>query len=226
VLRLIGIVISIAAVDAVNPSTLVPALYIASGPRAFGQVLRFAVGVVAVYLSAGLVLTLGPGELILDLVPHPTPALEDCLQVAAGTLLLIASLLVWRFRARLAARSAGDADSNPGAQPRRPSLLLGAGIAAAGLPANVAYLGAIATIVGSGRDIGSQVALIGVYVAIFGLPLAGILGVLALAPRRSAALLGGLRRFIQQRWVPALVAVLGLAGAVVLALGVTGLAGA
>jgi cytochrome c biogenesis protein CcdA len=219
VLRLIALVISIAAADAVNPSTLVPALYIASGPRAFAQVLRFSLGVLGVELGVGLGVILGPGELILDLVPHPTPVVEDWLQVGAGSGLLLLGLLAWRFRARLTRRQSADGQSTT----QRSSLLLGAGIVTVGMPTNVAYLGAITTIVGSGRDLGVQLLLLVIYDAIFILPLAGILAVLALMPQRAERLLGALRRTIQTRAVPALIAVLLIAGAFVLVLGLSGL---
>lgn len=219
-LRLIALVISIAAADAVNPSTLVPALYIAAGPRALTRVLRFSVGVLGVELGVGLGLIFGPGELILDLVPHPEPVVEDWLQVGAGSVLLLLGLLAWRFRGRLARRRSSGTDRDP---PARSSLLLGAGIVGLGMPTNVAYLGAITTIIGSGRDLVTQLLLLLIYDAVFVLPLAAILAVLALMPRRAERLLGGLRDLIQTRAVPGLIAVLLIAGGFVLTLGVTGL---
>ena len=46
------VVASIGLADSINPSTIVPALWIASTPRA--HLLSFTIGVFAVYLAGGL----------------------------------------------------------------------------------------------------------------------------------------------------------------------------
>ena len=222
-LRLIAIVISIAAADAVNPSTLVPALLIASRRNALGQVLSFCAGVLGVEFGFGLVLVLGPGELILDLVPTPTPHVVDWIQLGAGIALLVAAPIVWRLRGALGRRVAGSGASEPSDGAGRSSLLLGAGIVAVGMPTNVAYLGGLTTIVGSDRGVGDQLLLLCLYDAIFILPLAAIIAILAVLPHRAERLLGAMRRFLEQRLVTALTGVLIVAGAVVLVLGLSGL---
>ena len=58
-LALTLIVASIALADCVNPSTLVPALWLASARSGRGLA-SFTVGVFVVYLAGGLILVLAP----------------------------------------------------------------------------------------------------------------------------------------------------------------------
>ena len=69
-LRMIGIVVSVGLADSLNPSTVAPALYIASG-RSAESVTQFTIGVFSVYLIGGALIMFGPGELVLSLVPKP-----------------------------------------------------------------------------------------------------------------------------------------------------------
>jgi hypothetical protein len=63
-LRLIGIVISIGLADSVNPTTIGPALYMATGERARGRVAEFTMAVFAVYFLGGAAIALGAGALV------------------------------------------------------------------------------------------------------------------------------------------------------------------
>jgi hypothetical protein len=54
------LVASIGLADSINPSTLVPGLWLAGKPSARGLG-SFTAGVFATYLTGGLVLVLGPG---------------------------------------------------------------------------------------------------------------------------------------------------------------------
>ena len=84
-LRLIGLMISIGFADSLNPSTVAPAMYLATGKRdPRRQVAQFTLGVFAVYLLGGLAVALGPGELVLDLVPHPRPYLKYLFEIIGG----------------------------------------------------------------------------------------------------------------------------------------------
>ena len=62
-LRLAGVVLAVGLADSLNPSTVGPALYLATGQRPVARVSLFALGVFAVNLTAGLVLAAGPGRL-------------------------------------------------------------------------------------------------------------------------------------------------------------------
>ena len=70
-LRLIGLVVSIGLADSLNPSTIGPALYLATGERARGRVTEFTLAVFTVYLLGGIAVALGPGQLVLSLVQRP-----------------------------------------------------------------------------------------------------------------------------------------------------------
>src|SRR5881275_1259806 len=64
-LRLAGVAISVGLADSLNPSTVGPALYLATAQRAVLRVLLFTVGVFAVDVVGGIGLTVGPGRLLL-----------------------------------------------------------------------------------------------------------------------------------------------------------------
>jgi hypothetical protein len=83
-IRLIGLVVSIAIADSVNPSTVGPALYLASGPQPRRKVIELAADVGAVFLLDGAALMLGPGEALLVLVPHPGPKARYIAETASG----------------------------------------------------------------------------------------------------------------------------------------------
>jgi len=70
-LRLIGLVVSIGLADSLNPTTIAPAMYLATGERPRRQVTEFTLGVIVVYLAGGILIALGPGQLLLSLVPKP-----------------------------------------------------------------------------------------------------------------------------------------------------------
>jgi hypothetical protein len=70
--RLIGLVISIGIADSLNPSTIAPALFMASGEDARRRVTEFTIAVFAVYFLGGAAIALGPGQLLLSLIRTPT----------------------------------------------------------------------------------------------------------------------------------------------------------
>lgn len=70
-LRRVGVAISVGLADSLNPSTVGPALYIATGRQRVWRVTQFTIGVFGISFVGGLVLTIGPGRLLLGLVPHP-----------------------------------------------------------------------------------------------------------------------------------------------------------
>ena len=67
-LRLVGVVVTIALVDSLNPSTIAPAIYLASGERARRSVLEFTAAVLLTHLAGGLLLLVGPGPLLVSLI--------------------------------------------------------------------------------------------------------------------------------------------------------------
>jgi cytochrome c biogenesis protein CcdA len=220
-LRLIGIMISIGLADSLNPTTLAPALVLATGEDGTGRhdVSRFLLGVFVVYLLGGLLIALGPGELILDLVPKPRPKTEQILEVIAGAVLLAAGGLLWRHRAALAEKEL----MTIGGSKRRPALILGMTITAVELPTAFPYFAAIAALVGSGQSIIHQILLLVIYNVCFVLPIIAIYATLALAGERAEIYLGRGRATLQRHWPLLLALVALIAGAFTIYLGATGL---
>jgi cytochrome c biogenesis protein CcdA len=219
-LRLIGIVVSIGIADSLNPTTIAPALYLASSHDARLRVAEFTAGVFAVYLIGGILIVLGPGQLLLSLVPHPGPHLSYVLEVVAGVAMLTAAAFLWGYRDRLGQREV----ANTMRFERRSSALLGATITAVELPTAFPYFAAIAAIVGSGDDAAQQVFLLVLFNICFVAPLLAIIAILTFAGPDAQSVLAGMRARLEARW-PRVLAILALAaGVFVTLLGVTGLA--
>lgn len=217
-LRLAGIVVSIGLADSLNPSTVGPALYLAAGERPRWVVLRFTGSVAAVSLLAGLVLTIGPGQLLLALIPHPSATVRYVAETVAGAVMLIASALLWFKRERL-----GHRERNTSAPTRHSPGLLGATITAIELPTAFPYFAAIAAIVGSGVNVLQATLLLVVYNLCFVMPLLAIVVVLTAAGDRAERVLTTIREYLQTHW-PVIVSVLALvAGLFTITLGITGL---
>jgi cytochrome c biogenesis protein CcdA len=218
-LRLIGIVISIGLADSLNPTTIAPALYMAEGKRAVAQVIEFTLGVFAVYLLGGVLVLLGPGELILDAVPRPSHTARDIIYIVAGVALVVAAGVLWRKRDRL---GMARPEHRPPAQPRS-SAILGATITAVELPTAFPYFAAIAAVVGSGYPLPRQIFLLVLFNICFVLPLIGIAAVLAVAGDGGEEVLTRVRTFLRANWPRVLAGVGLVAGLFVILLGVIGL---
>jgi cytochrome c biogenesis protein CcdA len=219
-LRLIGLVLSIALADSMNPSTIAPGLYLAIGKQPRGQLLQFTLGVVAVNFVGGTVIALGPGQALLALVPKPGHTARYIAETVAGVVMLIGAVVLWGRRRTLAQRHHLPSPSSEG----KSALLLGATIGAVELPTAFPYFAVIAAIVASGFGPVRQLILLGIYNVAFVLPLILMLATLMIAPTRAESILAGARAWLERRW-PALLAGLALvAGLFVTALGVTGLA--
>jgi cytochrome c biogenesis protein CcdA len=218
-LRLIGLVVSIGLADSLNPTTIAPALYLATGEQARVRVTEFTLGVFVVYLAGGAAIALGPGQLLLSLVPKPHAEARHILEIIAGAAMLVAAVLLWHNRERLAEREPAAATAKD-----KSSALLGATITAVELPTAFPYFAAIAAIVGSGLDPARQLLLLVIFNICFVMPLLGIVGTLWFAGDRSQLMLVSGRKWLQRHW-PVLLSGLALvAGVFVILLGVTGLA--
>jgi cytochrome c biogenesis protein CcdA len=218
-LRLIGLVVSIGLADSLNPSTIAPALYLATGEEARARVAEFTMAVFAVYFLGGVAIALGPGQLLLALIPRPHHTVRFVIEIAVGVAMVGAAALLWCNRDRLARREL------PAPEPdKRSSALLGASITAIELPTAFPYFAAIAAIVGSGFDPARQVVLLVLFNVCFVLPLLLIVGTLALAGDQSQQLLATGRDWLQRHWPGLLAGLALLAGLIVVLLGASGLA--
>src|SRR5215831_5203458 len=80
----LAIVIGIGVLDSANPSTIVPALYLAAGPNGVKSVAGFLVGFAGANMALGVVLALGPGEAIKRHLPHAGDHTKHVVELAAG----------------------------------------------------------------------------------------------------------------------------------------------
>ena len=219
-LRLLGLVVSIGLADSMNPSTIAPALYLASGQHARRDVAEFTASVFIVYLLGGLIILLGPGQLLLALVPHPGRHLSYVLEIVAGVAMVTAAVFLWGYRDRLSRPKERKRFNTRG----RSSAVLGATITAVELPTAFPYFAAIAAIVGSGFDLLRQVMFVVIFNICFIAPLLAILLTLTVAGPNAQRMLQTGRRKLEAHW-PAVLSVVALvAGVFVILLGATGLA--
>ncbi len=209
-------VASIAVADSINPSTVVPALWMASRPRA--HLATFTFGVFVTYLTGGLVLVFGPGPVLIAALHHVRGTAEHTLEVVGGVVVLAVAVGLWRSRhservTRLPL---------PGCT-RFSAFALGAAIMAVELPTAFIYFGAISAVLASHQSAASEVSVLVVYNAVFVAPLVAILALRRFAGDRVerwlAAGSGQLIAFGQL----VLTGLTGCAGALLLILGVTGL---
>jgi cytochrome c biogenesis protein CcdA len=218
-LRLISIVVSIGLADSLNPSTIAPALYLATGENARNRVAQFTAGVFAVYFVGGAAIAVGAGQLIRPLLPHPHHHITSIVEIAVGSAMIAAAAMIWRHRTTLARREPPDFEPKG-----KSSWVLGASITAVELPTAFPYFAAIAAIVGSGLGPVRDLLLLVLFNVCFVLPLLGIVGVLTFAGDRAEPMLAAGREFLQRHWPTVLAGLALLAGLFVVTLGLTGLA--
>lgn len=216
-----AVVLLIALGDSINPSTVGPALYLATAERAIRQISGFLIGLAAVNLLAGLILMLGPGQLLLSLVPKPTPTAKHALQIAGGLALIVLAAVLWFRRGKLARHELPGLDGREGS-----SLTLGAVIGVIELPTALPYFAAIAVISGSGIRLVPKVVALILYNAVFYAPIGLVLAALVVLGDRADEPLARVRDWLQRHWPIVSAAVAGLVGIAVLGLGVYGFAGA
>jgi cytochrome c biogenesis protein CcdA len=218
-LRLIGVVLSVGLADSLNPSTVGPALYLATAGRRVLQVIEFTFGVFVVNFVAGVVLTIGPGRLLLGLVPHPRTNVRHAIELIAGLILLGAAVALWIGRRNLARRELPMSTGGGG----HSALIAGASIAAVELPTAAPYFAVIAGIVASSANAPQELGLLALYNLAFVLPLLAILVILLVAGQRADRLLQDGGAWLQRRWPVVLAGLLLFVGSALTVLGGTGL---
>ena len=213
------LVASVAVADSINPSTVVPAIWMASTPKA--HLGSFAAGVFAAYLAGGLVLVFGPGPALISTLHHMQGTVEHAVEAGAGVVVLAVAFALWRSRrhqtpARL---------PRPGCA-RSTAFALGVGIMAVELPTAFVYFGAISAVLASHRAAAVEVSLLVLYNALFVAPLIAVLALRRLAGERA-------ERWIASAWERLvgfaqmlLAGLTGSAGAALLIIGVIGLVAA
>jgi cytochrome c biogenesis protein CcdA len=210
--------LSVGAADSLNPSTIAPALFLATGAQPERRVLQFTLGVFAVYCAGGIAIVLGPGEAIVAAVPHPDARQTHLLELALGGLVLGVAAVLWPARdviARRLARSAG--------RPGRSSFALGAAIMAVELPTAFPYFAVIAALLGSSLDLGRRLVLIVLFNLAFVLPLAAIAGVRRFAGARADAMLSAWRARVERHAATLVILATAVIAIALLAVGGAGL---
>lgn len=164
------LVLAVAVVDALNPSTIVPTFALALGERPVGRVAAFTAGVFAVSTIGGLVILFAFGRTLLDPLARPSQSTRNYLELGIGAALILAGAILWFLRAHIG-RTLRTPDRRG-----RSSLLLGAGIMAFELPTAFPYFAAILAILGAVHGAAGQALLVGLYNVIFVAPLIGVAG--------------------------------------------------
>jgi cytochrome c biogenesis protein CcdA len=145
-LRRVAVMISVGLADSINPSTVGPALYLTTAGRRVIRVMLFTAGVFLVELAAGIALTIGPGRLLLGLIPHPRDTVKHMIELVAGLVLLAVAVALWVGRRSLARRELPMRAGGGGS-----AFTAGASIAAVELPTAAPYFAVIAGITAATR---------------------------------------------------------------------------
>jgi cytochrome c biogenesis protein CcdA len=214
------VVLSVGLADSLNPSTVGPALFLATGSKRVSRVGAFTAGVFTVNLAAGLGLTAGPGRLLLALVPHPQRTIRNTIELVAGVALVSLAIALWANRRTLARRPLPMQSGRGGS-----ALAAGASIAAIELPTAGPYLAVIAAIAASSASLPEAIGLLALFNVAFVAPLLAILVILLIAGERADPLLRKCAGWLQRRWPLVLAALLLLVGGSLTAIGATGLVG-
>jgi cytochrome c biogenesis protein CcdA len=218
-LRLVGVVISVGLADSLNPSTIGPALYLATVKERVWRVTQFTLGVFGVSLAGGLLVTIGPGRLLIGLIPHPREHVRHAIELLAGIALVLVAIALWLARRRLTRRELPMRSVGG-----HSAFIAGASIMAIELPTAAPYIAVMAAIAASDASLLGEVWLLVLYNLAFALPLFAIVVVLLVAGDRAAPWLHGAQTWLQRWWPVALAALLFLAGIGLTAIGAVGLA--
>jgi cytochrome c biogenesis protein CcdA len=211
------LVASIAIADSINPSTIVPALWLVSASRGRGLA-SYTLGAFLVYLAGGIVLLLGPGPALIRTLRHVGGPIEHALLAAGGVAVIAFAFALWRPR-----RSERTETARRREHSRASAFALGAGIMAVELPTAFVYFGAITAILADHAATGIEISLLVLYNALFVAPLVAILVVHRLAGDRAKRwlLTGGAR--LREAGRMALTGVAGAGGTALVVVGVSGL---
>ncbi len=212
------VVLLIGLGDSLNPSMIGPAMYLATVDGARRRLTEFLIGIFAVNMLAGVLIVLGPGQLLLDLVPSPKPTTKHILELVAGGALIVIAVLLWSGR-RALGRHRPPTFKGGG----RSGVMLGAGIAAVELPTAVPYFAAIAVIIGSGVAVPGKVVGLMIYNVAYLAPVVAILFVLLVFGDAAKQPLAHANRWVLAHWPGVLACVAAFVGTAVLSLGVFGL---
>ena len=203
------VVLTVAAVDALNPSTVLPALLYAVGENGRRDVAVFTSGVFAVSTVGGLALVFGPGQALLAIVSHPRPHIVHIVELCVGALLLGVAVFLWVTREHVRGRLSQERRRTGGS-----AFFVGAAIMATELPTALPYFGALIAITEGTHGILVPLTLVLVYNVVFVAPLIAILVLIVVAGESGARVAARLRTWMIRHapvLLPLLVGALGVA---------------
>jgi cytochrome c biogenesis protein CcdA len=207
-------VISVGLADSLNPTTVGPALYLTTAPKRMLRVAEFTMGFFVANFVAGVMLTVGPGRLLVDLLPHPKGTVRAAIELVAGVVLLVFAAGLLLRRRSLARRELPMRNGRGGS-----ALIAGASIAAVELPTAVPYFAVIAAIVASSATVAQQIGLLLLFNLAFVAPLLAIIVVLLIAGKRADVALRRGGAWLQRTWPVVLAGLLLTVGSVLIVLG-------
>jgi cytochrome c biogenesis protein CcdA len=218
VLRLAIVGLTVGLADSLNPTTVGPAVYLATVAKGALRVMQFTLGVFGVNLVVGLVLVLGPGSFLVGLIPHPEETARHVIELVAGVALLVAAAALWLGRRRLVRRELPMQGGAGGS-----ALAAGASIAVVELPTAVPYFAFAVAVIGSSATTPGKIALVGIYNVAFVAPLLLVALVLVIVGDAADPWLERAGAWLQRRWPVVLGTVLLVIGSGLTVLGGTGL---
>ena len=212
----VALIAGMGLVDSLNPATIAVGVVLGTTERPLLRLSGYAAGIFAVYFLGGLILTLGPSELIRTATSHPEGIGFDIALVVVGLVAL--GFAAWVFVHRRDAAKVPDVKMRPGS-----ALALGAGMTAVDLPTAFPYFAAVVAIVGEDLSAPVEIALLVLFNVMYVAPIVLIAVVAVALGERAERPLLRIRAFVT-RWSPVLLVVLSVAvGVVALVAGVKGL---
>lgn len=219
-LRQLGVVITVGLADSLNPSMVGPVLFLAAGRERVRRVAEFTLGVWVTNFTGGLLVLLGPGRLLLDLVPHPRGTVRHIIELVAGAALIALAVTMWTARHRLARRPLPGATGSTGS-----AFVTGASLAAFELLTAAPYFAVIAGLVASTLSIPEEILFLLIYNVVFLAPLLAVLGAVIFAGDRADPWLQRVGAWVQRRWPVVISGLFMFVGGVLTILGGLGLLG-
>lgn len=212
------LVASIGLADSINPSTVVPALWLAS-TSPLRVLAGFTLGVIAPYLAGGLVLVFGPGPVLIHALHHLQGTVEHLIEAALGIGAIVFAVILVRSRQEGGQRRGLRRSITP-----MSAFTLGAGIMLLELPTAFIYFGAITAILASRPGAAVEISLLLTYNVLFVAPLIALLAARRLAGERADRWIALAETRLHRVGQIAITGVAGLGGVALLTLGVAGLA--
>ncbi len=194
-LKLTLLIAGIGLADSVNPATIGPALYFATTSHAIRRVTEFTAGFFIVNFAAGVLVVVGPGQLLVDLAERPGPQVNHIIELVAGLVLIAVAIGLFLGRTRLAASPVSSRELQS-----KHAWALGFGLGAAELPTAFPYFAALAAIIGSGLGLPRQIALVFLFNLTFVAPKLVIIGAIAFGGESAREWLRRAGDWIRLRW--------------------------